>query len=52
MKSITYDDGCENMARTKINEILKTKFYFCQSYHSWKKGSGENTNGFMRAVFA
>lgn len=47
-KSITYDNGMENRDHWKTNKVLKTKSYFCQPYHSWEKGSVENTNGLIR----
>jgi IS30 family transposase len=50
-KSITYDNGSENILHVEINKILNTKSYFCRPYHSWEKGSVENTNGIIRRFF-
>lgn len=47
-RSITYDNGCENVEHQRVNEVLKTKSYFCNPYHSWEKGTVENTNGLVR----
>lgn len=47
-KSITYDNGFENVNHEKINYKLGSKSYFCQPYHSWEKGTVENTNGLIR----
>jgi IS30 family transposase len=47
-KSITYDNGMENMEHTILNEQINTCSYFCQPYHSWEKGAVENTNGLIR----
>jgi IS30 family transposase len=48
VKSITYDNGTENSGHIDINNILGTNSYFCQPYHSWEKGTVENTNGIIR----
>lgn len=47
-RSITYDNGLENARHEEINQILKTRSYFCNAYHSWEKGSVENANGLIR----
>jgi IS30 family transposase len=51
IKSITYDNGSENTGHIEINRILGTASYFCQAYHSWEKGTVENTNGLIRRFF-
>ena len=51
VKSITYDNGKENTGHIEINKILNTLSYFCQPYHSWEKGTVENTNGLIRRFF-
>jgi IS30 family transposase len=48
VKSITYDNGIENREHSIINNHLKTDSYFCNPYHSWEKGTVENTNGLIR----
>jgi IS30 family transposase len=48
IRSITYDNGTENAAHGQLNKILQTASYFCLPYHSWQKGSVENTNGIIR----
>lgn len=47
-RSITYDNGHENTLHEKINEHLNSKSYFCKPFHSWEKGTVENTNGLIR----
>ena len=47
-RSITYDNGHENVLHEKVNKALGTKSYFCAPYHSWEKGTVENTNGLIR----
>jgi transposase, IS30 family len=50
-KTITYDNGTENANHKRTNDILKTKSYFCNPYHSWEKGSIENRIGMIRRYF-
>jgi transposase, IS30 family len=40
--SVTGDNGSENA------QALSIPFYFCHPYHSWEKGTVENTNGLLR----
>lgn len=47
-KSITYDNGIENILHVEINQKFSMRSFFCQPYHSWEKGSVENTNGLIR----
>ena len=47
-RTITYDNGSENVEHEKINKTLGTKSYFCNPYHSWEKGSIENVIGLIR----
>jgi len=50
-QSITYDNGSENTLHEEINEALATQSFFCAPYHSWEKGSVEQTNGLIRRFF-
>lgn len=47
-KSITFDNGTENALHEEIGRELNLNTFFCQAYHSWEKGSVENTNGLIR----
>lgn len=47
-RTITYDNGSENVEHEKINNILGTKSYFCNPFHSWEKGSIEYAIGLIR----
>lgn len=47
-KSITYDNGIENTEHVRTNQTLNTQSYFCHPYHSWEKGTVENTAGLIR----
>lgn len=46
--SITYDNGSENVEHEAVNATLGTKSFFCAPYHSWEKGTVENTCGLIR----
>ena len=48
VKSITYDNGSENVLHQEINDKLGTQSFFCEPYHSWEKGSVEQVNGLIR----
>jgi IS30 family transposase len=47
-RTITYDNGRENVEHQRTNELLGTKSYFCAPFHSWEKGSIENGIGLIR----
>jgi IS30 family transposase len=47
-RSITYDNGLENVLHSSVNDRLGSSSYFCQPFHSWEKGTIENTNGLIR----
>lgn len=48
VKSFTYDNGSENTDHKLVNKTLNTTSYFCEPYHSWEKGTVENTIGLIR----
>jgi IS30 family transposase len=50
--TLTYDNGAENASHRAVNYSLKTKSYFCDVYHSWQKGTVENTIGLIRRRYA
>jgi transposase, IS30 family len=47
-RSITYDNGSENAEHLTLNDDFDLQSYFCEPYHSWEKGTVENTNGLIR----
>lgn len=47
-RTITYDNGRENVEHLLVNKTLGTKSYFCAPMHSWEKGSVENAAGLVR----
>lgn len=50
-KTMTYDNGPENADHLEVNRILGMKSYFCEPYHSWEKGTVENSIGLVRRYF-
>ena len=51
IKSITYDNGVEFSYHDLITADTKIPIYFCYPYHSWERGTNENTNGLLRQYF-
>ncbi len=49
--SITYDNGTENTEHVRTNKVLGTQSYFCEPFHSWERGTVENTIGLVRRFF-
>jgi len=47
-RTLTLDNGSENAGHKIITNKLNTKCYFANPYHSWERGSNENTNGLIR----
>ena len=50
-RSITYDNGSENTEHLRTNRVLGTRSYFCEPFHSWERGTVENTIGLVRRFF-
>ena len=52
-RTCTYDNGSEfaEHERTEIALKHKTLIYFAHPYHSWERGTNENTNGLLRQFF-
>ncbi len=46
--TITADNGTEFHGYTAIEAQTGSKFYFAAPYHSWERGTSENTNGLIR----
>ena len=46
-KTMTFDNGLENVQHRRL-ESLRMTTYFCAAYHSWEKGTVENTIGLVR----
>lgn len=48
VKTITSDNGKEFADHKQIAKELEALYYFAHPYHSWERGSNENTNGLLR----
>jgi IS30 family transposase len=46
--TITADNGTEFHDYAAIERCTQTTFYFATPYHSWQRGTNENTNGLIR----
>lgn len=49
--TLTSDNGKEFANHSEISKKLMVNFYFCHTYHNWKRGLNENTNGLVRQYF-
>jgi IS30 family transposase len=47
-QTITADNGTEFHDYEKIEEATGVTIYFATPYHSWERGTNENTNGLLR----
>lgn len=47
-RTLTADNGSENSRHRLITGRLELPVYFCHPYHSWEKGTVENTVGRVR----
>ena len=48
VRTITADNGTEFHHYDHIEEVTDAMFYFADPYHSWQRGTNENTNGLIR----
>jgi len=46
--SMTADNGTEFHGYRRIEKLTGVVFYFAKPYHSWERGTNENTNGLIR----
>jgi len=47
-KTLTLDNGSENQDWQTIESQTGLKCYYANPYHSWERGTNENTNGLVR----
>lgn len=52
IKTFTFDNGKEFTKFKQIEEGIKSIVYFDNPYHSWERGTNENTNALLRQYFA
>lgn len=50
-RTMTFDNGPENSDWRKLEEQTNLKTFFAHAYHSWERGTNENTNGLIRDYF-
>ena len=48
IRTITFDNGVEFHGYKEIETKYSLKCYFATPYHSWERGTNENTNGLIR----
>ena len=48
IKTLTADNGTEWHAFKEVESLTNASFYFAKPYHSWERGTNENTNGLIR----
>jgi transposase, IS30 family len=48
VRTITLDNGTEFHDYDKVQAQCAVRFYFATPYHSWERGTNENTNGLIR----
>ena len=51
IKTFTYDRGTEFSDFEFVERELDVEAYFANPYHSWERGTSENTNGLIRRYF-
>jgi IS30 family transposase len=50
-QTITFDNGPENRDWQPVETVTGAQCYFAHPYHSWERGTNENTNGLIRDYF-
>jgi IS30 family transposase len=51
IKTMTFDNGKEFAGFKELEVGLAMRSYFAHPYHSWERGTNENTNGLLRQFF-
>jgi IS30 family transposase len=50
-RTLTLDNGPENRDWQSMEQATGMDVYFAHPYHSWERGTNENTNGLIREYF-
>jgi transposase, IS30 family len=50
-QTITYDNGVQFAKHQDTEQKLGIDIYFATPYHSWERGTNENTNGLLREYY-
>lgn len=51
IQTITLDNGTEMQSYELLERLTPLQVYFAYPYHSWERGTNENTNGLLRQYF-
>ena len=51
VRTMTFDNGKEFAGFKELERELGMRSYFANPYHSWERGTNENTNGLLRQFF-
>ena len=51
LRTLTLDNGTEFSEHKELEERTVLDVYFAYPYHSWERGTNENTNGLLRYFF-
>lgn len=50
-KTLTLDNGTEMQSYELLERLTPLHVYFANPYHSWERGTNENTNGLLRQFY-
>lgn len=51
LRTMTLDNGTEMQSYELLERLTPLQVYFAYPYHSWERGTNENTNGLLRQYF-
>jgi IS30 family transposase len=51
LKTMTLDNGSEMQSYELLEQLTPLHIFFAYPYHSWERGTNENTNGLLRQYF-
>lgn len=51
LQTLTLDNGREMQSYELLERLTPLKVFFAYPYHSWERGTNENTNGLLRQYF-
>jgi transposase, IS30 family len=51
LKTMTLDNGSEMQSYEVLERLTPLHVFFAYPYHSWERGTNENTNGLLRQYF-
>lgn len=51
LQTMTLDNGTEMQSYERLERLTSLQVFFAYPYHSWERGSNENTNGLLRQFY-